>query len=66
LEFAFGPCLSCVVTPTQEESTLAQRIGVISDPSNVVTPTKEESRFAQRHGVVSASSDKIASAKVLA
>jgi len=39
-----GP--SSVVTPTQEESALNQRISVISDQSNVVTPTQEESRLA--------------------
>ena len=58
-------CLSPDVTPTQEESTLDQRIGVINDQSDAVTPTQEESRFAQSHGVVSASNDEIASAKDL-
>jgi hypothetical protein len=44
---------SSIVIPTQEESTLDQRIGVISDPSKVVTPRNEESRFAKNHGLVS-------------
>ena len=43
-EFTRDSC--SVVTPTEEESALDQRIGVISDQSNVVTPTQEESRLA--------------------
>jgi len=58
-------CLSNVVTPRNEESTLDQRIGIISGQFNAVTPTQEESRFAQRDGVIGSSNDEIASAKDL-
>ena len=41
---------SPVVTPTQKESALDQRIGVISGQSNAVTLRNEESALAQKIG----------------